>query len=126
MNVRTKQTMLWFSEQCPSLDDWLKDSPVAEYVKAIEVYHLNDDLICLEFKTEAHQFSIISTAESECSPTLISFLFSDRYGNRTLFKGSYDKFSWREIEKEILHVIQAGNPESSKLQATLRGGSCND
>ncbi|MDH5183409.1 MAG: hypothetical protein OEX12_05910 [Gammaproteobacteria bacterium] len=126
MNVRTKQSMRWFSEQCPGLDDWLKDSPVAEYVKLIEVYHLNNDLIYLEFKTEIHQFLIISTSESENYPSLMSFAFSDRYGDSPMSKGYYDKSTWCKIEKDILHVIQAGIPASFAMQAKLPGSAGND
>lgn len=112
MNMRERQTFLWFSEQCPSLDRWLKDSAVAEYITSIRVYQVANEMIHLEFQTAAHQFSIITTAESEHAPTLMSFSFSERYGDRPMSKGDYEMSVWQNIEKDMLHIIQSGTSKS--------------
>jgi len=124
MNMRTKQTFRWFSEQCPKLDMWLKDSPVAEHITAISVYQIANDLVHLEFSTGTHQFTIITTSESEPYTTLMSFSFSDRYGDRPMSKGLYEKSTWREIEADILRTVQSGTSKVHSLNeySTFRRG----
>jgi len=114
MNMRTRQTFLWFTEQCPKLDHWLKDSAVAEYITSIRVYQIANDLIHLEFKTAVHQFSIITSAETDTSPTLMSFSTSERFGDRPMSSGHYDRITWQAIEKDIIHILQSS---STKMDA---------
>ena len=110
MSMRTKQSICWFSGQCPSLDRWLKDSPVAEFVTVIEVFELGDNLIHIELTTSAQMFSIITTSEYAPYPTIMSFTYSDRYGSRPMFKGDYNEAGWDKVEADMLRVIQVSKP----------------
>lgn len=118
--------MCWFSGQCPNLDNWLKDSPVAELINVIAVFELGNNLIYIEFTAAAHQFSIITTSEIMHYPTIMSFTFSDRDGNRPMYKGDYNKASWCKIEADILSVIQDSTHMSGGRNAHLSDVTGND